>query len=223
MNWEYKGVYKTINMEGIVRLPNDSKVQVCDWTEELPEFMKEADTIFIDPPWNIGNVNTFYFKADRQYVKLDFIHFSEILLNRIIEISPRTLFIEMGKQFLGWYLERCKEMYKYVTFYNSTYYKKNQNKCYVIQATNISKVRRYKELEDQDEQDIIEWICKNHQYECIGDLCMGMGLVGKYAYLSGKKFVGTELNKKRLALLVDFIRKQEHGKLELLGKDLSAA
>jgi hypothetical protein len=38
---------------------------------------------------------------------------------------------------------------------------------------------------------------------------MGMGLVGKYAYLAGKSFVGTELNKKRLAVLVDFIAKRE--------------
>lgn len=210
-------------MEGIIELPNNSKVQVCDWTVELPEFMKEADTIFIDPPWNIGNVNTFYYKADQKHLEINFIHFSQILLDRIKEIAPAMLFIEMGKEYLGWYLERCKERYKYVTFYNSTYYKKKQNKCYVIHATNIARQRRFKELEDLDEHDIIKWICKNVEYQCIGDLCMGTGLVGRYAYLNGKKFVGTELNKKRLALLVDFIGQQENGKLELLGKDISIA
>jgi hypothetical protein len=37
---------------------------------------------------------------------------------------------------------------------------------------------------------------------------MGRGLVGKYAYLNKKSFAGTELNPKRLAVLVDFIKKQ---------------
>ena len=34
---------------------------------------------------------------------------------------------------------------------------------------------------------------------------MGQGLVGWNAYKNGKKFVGTEINKKRLAVLVDKI------------------
>lgn len=54
-----------------------------------------------------------------------------------------------------------------------------------------------------DEEDIIEWICKNEDYACIGDLCMGLGLVGLNAYRNGRKFVGTELNHKRLSVLLD--------------------
>lgn len=213
-NWEYKGIYKKYNMEGVIELPNNSKVQACDWIEELPSFMKEADTIFVDPPWNIGNTNTFYYKADKKHIELNFIQFSEILLQRIKEISPSFLFIEMGKEYLSWYIEACKKQYKYVTFYNSTYYHKRTNKCYVIHATNEYKKRRYKELEDLDEEDIIKLICANHGYNCIGDLCMGTGLVGKHAYLNGKQFVGTELNKKRLAILVDFITKTENAKFK---------
>jgi len=208
-NWEYKGIYKNYDMEGVIELPNQSKVQVCDWTVEMPGFMKEADTLFIDPPWNIGNVNTFYYKADKPHVGFDFEDFSRHLFGRIDKISPGFLFIEMGKEYLHWYLDQCKQRYHYVTFYNSTYYRKRENKCYVIHATNESKRRRYKELEDMDEHDIIKWLCANHPYDCIGDLCMGRGLVGQYAYLNGKRFVGTELNPKRLAVLVDFITQKE--------------
>lgn len=211
-NWEYQGIYKKLNMEGVLQLPFESKVSVCDWIKELPVFMKEADTIFVDPPWNIGNVNTFYTKADKEHVEINFISFSEILFKRIEQINPKYLFIEMGKEYLSWYIEECKKLYKYVTFYNSTYYNKKENKCYIIHATNIFKKRRYKEVEDLDEEKIIQWICENHDYTCIGDLCMGTGLVGKYAYLNKKKFVGTELNKKRLALLIDFIKTQEETK-----------
>ena len=212
MNWEYGGLYKRHNMSGVIALPNASCVQVCDWTESMPVWMREADTLFIDPPWNLGNVNTFYTKADREHVKFDFLAFSQKLLTRVDEIAPRFLFLEMGKEYLGWYLEECKRRFKYVTFYNSTYYHKRENKCYVIHATNEHKHRRYKELEDLDEQRIIEWLCIHHDYQCIGDLCMGRGLVGKNAYLNGKRFVGTELNPKRLAVLVDFITTTERAK-----------
>ena len=73
-----------------------------------------------------------------------------------------------------------------------------------------AKRRRYKELEDRDEAEIIAWLCEHHAYDCIGDLCMGRGLVGKHAFLNGKRFVGIELNPKRLAVLVDFINQQPH-------------
>lgn len=209
-NWEYGGIYRDLDMTGIIHLPNDSKVMVCDWTKEMPEFMKEADTLFIDPPWNMGNVNTFYYKADKPHLDIDFIAFTGHLFKRIDEIRPLYLFIEMGKEYLSTYLEECKKRYKYVTFYNSTYYHKRQNKCYVVHATDDFRHRRYKELEDMDEEDIITWITANHQYDCIGDLCMGRGLVGQGAYKAGKKFVGTELNKKRLAILVDTIQKWEN-------------
>lgn len=204
-DWDYGGAYRKHDMEGEIVLPNQSVVQVCDWIEHLPVFMLRADTLFIDPPWNIGNVNTFYTKADMEHRKLNFLEFTNRLLHRIDEIAPSHLFIEMGKEYLAEYLAECKRRYKHVTFYNSTYYKKRENKCYVIHATKDSKRRRYKELEDLDEEQIIAWLCQHHEYNVIGDLCMGTGLVGKYAYLQGRSFVGTELNKKRLALLVDFI------------------
>lgn len=216
MNWEYGSVYKNYNMEGVINLPMNSKVMVCDWINTMPDFMKEADTIFIDPPWNIGNVNTFYTKADLEYPEINFEAFSVHLFKRLDEIAPKTLFIEMGKEYLSWYIEECKKRYKYCTFYNSTYYNKKDNKCYIIHATSNASHRRYKQLEDIDEKEIIRWICKHHQYNCIGDLCMGTGLVGQFAYLNDKQFVGTELNPKRLALLIDFIHKQESLKAQKL-------
>lgn len=209
MNWEYGEVYKKYNLEGVIELPCNSQVQVCDWLIQLPSFMRRADTIFVDPPWNTGNLNTFYTKAQKPRSGLDFIDFSINLIERIESIAPSTLFVEMGKEHLGWWLQAASKMYKYVTFYNSTYYKKRENKCYVIHATNSYGTRRYSPLEDLDEAEIIKWIAANHEYDCIGDLCMGTGLVGRRAYDNRKSFVGTELNAKRLALLLDYIATQE--------------
>lgn len=205
MKWEYGGAYLKHDMQGEIALPNDSMVTVCDWTQRLPEFMKRADTLFIDPPWNSGNVRSFYTKAELHSPKVDFLRYSARLWERIDQIAPRFLFLEMGKEFLPEFLTEAKGRFKYVTFYNSTYYGDRKNKCYVIHATDDFKRRRYAELEDLDEAEIIAWLCRNHDYRCIGDLCMGRGLVGRHAFLAGKSFVGTELNPKRLAVLVDFI------------------
>ena len=38
---------------------------------------------------------------------------------------------------------------------------------------------------------------------CIADLCTGRGLTTVAAYMLGKKFVGTELNKRRLAVAIE--------------------
>lgn len=209
MNWEYGGAYKKHDMTGEISLPNDSVVMVCDWNNRLPDFMLQADTLFVDPPWNTGNYKSFYTKADMKNENMTFEDMTDVLFDRIGQIHPETLFLEMGKENLSWCMERIRTMYRFITFYNSTYFHKSANKCYVIHATNDGKLKRHKPLEDMDEESIIHWICKNHPYSCIGDLCMGRGLVGKYAYMNGKRFVGTELNERRLAVLVDFIRQRE--------------
>ena len=47
-------------------------------------------------------------------------------------------------------------------------------------------------LDGVDEAKVVTWICANHQYDVIGDPCMGQGLIGKNAYLSSRTFVGTD-------------------------------
>lgn len=204
--WEYGEVYKNYNMDGVIEI-GTGKVKVHDLFEPLPDFMKEADCLFVDPPWNLGNLNTFYTKADRTDYKDTFEEFYDRLFECISEIKPKTLFLEIGKEHLADFIIKCRELYKYVTFYNSTYYHKKDNKCYVIHCTNNYKEKNLK-LDYLDEEDIIEYICKNVNCKCIGDLCMGRGLVGYNAFLNNKKFVGTELNPKRLAVLVDKITKE---------------
>lgn len=202
--WEYGGAYARHDMGGTIELPHGSRVRVCDWTRELPDFMLEADALFIDPPWNAANARSFYTKAGIDGGPISYPDFSARLWRRVEEIAPRHLFLEMGKQHLADHLQEARRRFPHVTFYNSTYYHRRSNKCYVIHA---SRERgRYAELEDMDEEHVIAWVCARHAYDCIGDLCMGRGLVGRHAYLNGRRFVGTELNPKRLAVLVDFIR-----------------
>jgi predicted RNA methylase len=76
--------------------------------------------------------------------------------------------------------------------------------CYIIYA---GPTRLKIKFDGWDEHDIIEWVCTNYNYNCIGDLCMGTGLVGWYANQVGKPFVGIEFNPKRLAMLLESINR----------------
>ena len=200
-SWDYGGAYleHPINEGQIAVFDNGSKVAVHDIFNPLPDFMLEADLIFVDPPWNLGNLNSFYTKAGRTDYKTDFIVFYKRLFECIAEINPKICYVEIGKEYLADFIFEMRKLYLSVTFYNSTYYHKKDNLCYIIRG---SGKRQKLPLDYMDEEDIIGWICKNEDYNCIGDLCMGKGLVGVNAYKNKRKFVGTELNHKRLAVLL---------------------
>lgn len=194
----------------IYSLPNNSSVAVHDIFDPLPEFMYRADAIFVDPPYNQNLLTQFsYMDGARRSVgnPIKFDEFTRRLMDCIKQIKPISTFVEMGKDFLPEYILELRKIYKYVTFYNATYSGKQSNKCYIIHATDHHATRRYALLEDLDEAKIIEWLCHHHEYQCIGDLCMGLGLVGINAYKAGRSFVGTELNEKRLAQLIQKIQK----------------
>lgn len=196
----------------MIALPNDSAVAVHDLFDPLPDFMRRADTIFTDIPYTQSLLTNY---ANRPGVRTSpantgrFDDFLFKLFERLDEITPATIFIETGKDALADVYHMAGSRFEYTTFYNATYYRKLANKSYIVHATNDRARRRYPALEDMDEADAIAWICANHEYQCIGDLCMGKGLVGRHAYANGKSFVGTELNPARLQVLIDFIEKKE--------------
>ena len=200
--WNYGNAYKRhpIADNEIVVFDNGSKIKVHDIFNPLPEFMKEADLIFVDPPWNLGNLNSFYTKADRNDYKDSFIPFYKRLFECIAEINPKTCYVEIGKDYLADFIIEMRKIYKQVTFYNSSYYHRKNNMCYVVRGSNK---RKKLPLDYMDEEDIIAWVCENEEYDVIGDLCIGRGLVAVGAYKNEKKFVGTELNHKRLSVLVE--------------------
>ena len=205
--WEYGEAYKDYPVDSNgYEFSCGSKIAVHNIFDPLPEFTKQADLVFVDPPWNLGNLNTFYTKADRDDRQSDFERFYTRLFECIREIDPHTCYVEVGKEYLAEFIIEMKKRFKCVTFYNSTYYRRKDNMCYVIRG---SYKRKKLPLDYVDEEKIIEWICANEEYDCIGDLCMGRGLVGWYANRHGKRFVGTELNHKRLSVL---IKRIEEGK-----------
>lgn len=171
----------------------------------LPAFVKKADALFIDPPWNLGNINSFYTKARRTDYLYEYSTFVTRLFACIVQIAPQVCYLEMGDQFATDYKMRLNTVagFRCVECWPVTYYKKHP--CWILRggATPYAGT----DLTGMDEATCIEMIAREEQYECIGDLCMGRGLVGLAAFKAGRAFVGTELNKRRLAVLLATIAK----------------
>lgn len=208
MAWEYGEVYKKYDMSGIINI-GTGIVKVHDIFNPLPDYMKNADVIFSDPPCSEGNLKTFYTKADLEKLKF-FEDFQKRFFECVDEIKPKALFLEVFANNKNSFYNECLKRFKQVIVLDSYYYHNKKNKCWVYYCCDEIDPKIVELLNNRDEQKIIELICKNYNFECIGDLCMGRGLVGYYANKYNRKFVGTELNQKRLAVLIDRIN---NGKL----------
>ena len=203
--WNYGDAYLRHPIErGKAVFTDGSCLMVNNIFSPLPDFMRQADLLFVDPPWNKGNMTSFYTKADMMPPAETYEDFYARLFACIKEISPDVCYLEIGKEHLADFVVEMRKLYKKVTFYNSSYYHKRDNRCYVVRGWKRGKPPR---LDDMDEEDIIEWVCQHETYQCIGDLCMGRGLVAVNAYKSGRPFVGTELNHKRLSVSIEYLAK----------------
>lgn len=201
MSYDCGGYYKKYDMSGEIKVGTGT-VKVHDLFQPLPEFMKEADVILSDPPYNQSALSSFYTKAEVKE-KQRFADFFSVFFSVVDEINPRILILEIGVKQESLYMNILREKYKHIQISEALYYDKN--KCLFIVASNEPIPACLNDLPCINEEKIIEHICKELDFKCIADPCMGTGLVGWYANKYGKKFAGTELNKKRLALLVEGI------------------
>ncbi len=178
-------------------LPDGSRVAVHDIFDPLPAFMRNADMLFIDPPWNLGNIKSFYTKAERTDYPADFGDFERVLFERISEIAPAVCYLEVGFQAVDRWQAALARLYTCVQRWNVTYYRKHP--CHILRGGSALTARDYSGM---DEEKVIAAVGGDETYTVVGDLCMGRGLVGLSAYAAGKPFVGTELNARRLAVLL---------------------
>lgn len=199
-NWQYGNAWEEFPIEpgqvwGI--RANGSRVAVHNIFDPLPYFMNQADLLFVDPPWNQGNINAFYTKAGRQDYQ-NFDRFADVLYDRIAEIGPQTTYIEIGRQYVDDFYSRLGTLYPMRQCWPVVYYRKHPT--WIIRGSRVEQVDY--DFTGIDEAKCIDIIAYIENYTVIGDLCMGRGLVGLAAHKAGKRFVGTELNKRRLANLL---------------------
>lgn len=183
-------------------LPDGSRVAVHNIFNPLPAWFR-PDLLFVDPPWNQGNVNSFYTKAGRSDYISNFSDFEAALFARIDDVAPPVCCLEVGKQAVARWQAALQARYASVQRFDVTYYRKHP--CHILRAGSAPAPHDYTGM---DEADVIAAIARNESYTVMGDFCMGRGLVGLAAYAAGKPFVGTELNKRRLAVLLQKLTRQ---------------
>lgn len=179
------------------------RVAVHDIYEPLPAFMFEADMLFVDPPWNLGNLKSFYTKAGRVDHPQSFGKFATVIFRHIQAIAPLTCYLEIGNEAVDDWQKRLATIYPHVQRWPVVYYRKHPTN--LLRGSSIGPVPF-----DYTGMDEAKCIYRAAELEgtCIGDLCMGRGLVGRAAYAAGKRFVGTELNPRRLACLLQALAQQ---------------
>lgn len=204
MKWIYGDSWERFPIQPgeIWRAGDLGTLAVHNLFDPLPAFMFTADLVFIDPPWNLGNLNTFYTKAGRSDYQTSFSCFADTIFQRIADIAPRTCYIEIGNQNADDFERRLVQQYPVVQRWPVTYYRKHP--CWIIRGGQSRLKRDYSGV---DEERVIADVGATEYYQVIGDFCMGRGLVGMAAYRAGNRFVGTELNPRRLAVLLDSLAK----------------
>lgn len=210
--WNYGGYAEKYNMDGDIHV-GTGVVRVHDIFNPLPAFMRGADVIFCDPPYNQSCLKSYYTKAGLDEKPDSFESFFFRLFECLEEISPRIVVLEVGQKQAPMYEYFLKNRYANVESRESYYYGNKKNKCVILFASNTPIPACLLDMPFMDEEKVIEYICKNLEYDCIGDLCMGKGLVAYYSNKYGKPFVGTELNPNRLAVCVERVTTGERGKI----------
>ncbi len=208
--FKYKNLCDKYDMDGDIEA-GTGVLRVHDIFDPIPNFMKSADVIFSDPPCSKANINSFYSKAEKAERHDSYEPFHKRFWEVIDEIQPKTIFIEVFKSNKDKFIEEASRRFSNVAVFDSMYYNNAKNKCWIIQASNDALEKL--DIEGIDEEKVIETICRDASYSCIGDPCMGKGLVAFYANRYGRQFVGTELNKYRLAVAVERVTTNSRGKI----------
>lgn len=208
--WNYGNAFLRYPVESnkIYRLTsgeNDGVVFIHDlYYPFCNQMYSSTDLIFIDPPWNLGNVNSFNTKAGSHGRKkeISFNNFTNQVFNRLKEIGARTVYIEIGKQFVDNWMNNLSQLYPIIQRWDITYY--NKNRTYLLRGSNRKTNIDYTEV---DESKCIKIIIETEDFNVIGDFCAGQGMTGINAFRYGKPFVCSDLNPKRLAVLREKIAK----------------
>ena len=184
-----------------------SRVTCLDWIRSPRPSWLSADMIYTDPPWNIGLLKSFFTKTEvtlKEDDDHDFDVFTDTLFFHIKSISPRVAFVEIGKQYVGEYEARVKQLFPIVDVYGITYHKTEP--CYLLRGSYYVSPRRYEGLDDGRTP---YFACEAEQaIKAVVDLCTGRGLTAKAAHKNDMRFFGSELNERRLAHVLTFWSKQ---------------
>lgn len=186
--------------------PTGSRIAVADIRDPLPPFMYQADMIYTDPPWSKGNANSFVTKAGLDSYVDSFDEFMDTLFGQIGKIRPNVCYLEVGKQHRQDFKDRLAEQFPTLQEWQITYYRKHP--CYLLRAATALAPMIEADFTGLDDEVTPTWAIGIEHPTCVADLCTGRGLTLLAAHQCGARFVGTELNRRRLAVAIDRAAKQ---------------
>jgi len=205
MRWKYGNSWEKYPIEaGEIwhEIKTDSYISVGDIRDDLPIFLKDADMIYCDPPWSKGNANCFITKANLDSYIKNFNGFYKEFFKKIKEINCPVCYVEIGKQNVDIFYSELSKIYSYINCWRVTYYKKNP--CFLLRGGYSQCCYNYSGM---DEKDIPEITIEIENPRKVIDMCIGQGLTGIAAFKNGKSFYGVDINKRRLAVLIERITK----------------
>jgi len=179
-----------------------SLVSICDITKEFPSYLLEADMIYCDPPWNLGNANAFYTKAGRTDYLNRFHDFSTAFFSRVMAIAAPVCYVEIGRQHRGDFVRSLEALYPCVQEWRITYYRKHP--CFLLRGGAQMQAFDFAGMDDVDTPGAA---IAREPSRIVADLCTGQGLTAVAAFRLARRFVGTELNPRRLAVTIDRVNK----------------
>lgn len=175
----------------------NSYVAVLDLFDGLSDFMLEADLIYTDSPWNTGNMRGFYTKSG-QKTRKTFYEFGETLFNHLASLAAPVCYLEIGKQNVDVFMKRLADIYPCIQSWPITYYRKNPS--WLVRGGFEKTTFNFSGMDDMDTP---KAVMENEEFSTVADLCMGRGLTAITAFNMNKRFVGVELNKRRLAVAIE--------------------
>ena len=204
-DWTYGNFARFYDMDQNPIKIGTGMVKVHDLMNEMPDWFA-PDVIFSDPPCNQGNLQSFSTKAGTgRLTENAYDMFEKRLMQVFDKVNPRAIYLEVFRSNFDFWFNYMEEKFDVIKVSKSYYYNKKSNKCWIISGT-YNDIDLKLDFDYVDEEDVIKEICKNLPDNfSIGDPCMGMGLVGFYANYYKKRFFGTELNKHRLAYMIERI------------------
>ena len=110
-------------------------VQVHDIFKPLPQFMRQADVIFSDPPYNKSALSSYYTKAGLSEKPDTFESFFYRFIECLDIISPWLICLEVGLAQTDMYVQALKDIgYSNIVIKESFYYGNKKQKCNIIFA-----------------------------------------------------------------------------------------
>lgn len=171
---------------------------------------EKVDMIYVDPPYNTSALNSFMIKAKLKK-HYEFTEFISCVIDTCKQYCDGVIYMEMGRQNIAEVNDLIlKKKGVILGLYNTTYYQKHH--CHLIRFT-FKDAKPINETADGlDDGETPFWAVylekKYNNVKTILDPCIGRGLTGRVAENYGLQCYGMELNKRRLANLLEWYHNQ---------------